>query len=248
MAGHSKWANIKRKKAVVDAKRGKLFTKLLREVQAASRLGGPNPDGNSRLKQAILSARAMSVPNDNIERAIKRGGGDGDNTSFEEIVYEGYGPAGVAVIVRALTDNKNRTASDVRHAFTRYNGNLGSSNSVAFQFSEKGQVYVPKAKLSEESVMEIALEAGAQDINDNGDEWEVVTDSKDFIKVKEELEKQTGTLEGEVRMVPQTTVKVTGEDASSVLKLMEVLDDLDDVQKVFANFEIDESEMETLGA
>lgn len=248
MAGHNKWSQIKRKKAVTDAKRGKLFTKLLREIQSAAKVGGANPDANPRLKTAILAAKAMSVPNDTIERAAKRGAGDVEGAIYEEILYEGYGAGGVAVLVKALTDNKNRTVADVRHAFTKCNGNLGSSNSVAFQFNERGMLYVPKNVVDEAVLMEAALNAGALDIDESSDEWEITTHPKDFLAVKESLEKLSASVTGEIRMIPQSTVAVRGGDAENVLKLVEMLEDLDDVQSVFGNFEIEESELEAMRA
>lgn len=247
MAGHSKWSQIKRKKAVTDQKRGKLFTKLLREIQIAAKIGGPNPEGNVRLKTAIQAAKSMSVPADNIERAVKRGSGEVEGAAYEEVMYEGYGAGGVALLVKTLTENKNRTVADVRHVFTKHGGNLGSANSVAFQFDERGLIYVPKSEASEEVVMEAALDAGALDIQGAGDDWEIIAETKSFAMVKDALEKAVSAVQGEIRMVPQSTVPVRGDDAASVLRLVEALEDLDDVQGVYGNFEIDESELEALG-
>ncbi len=246
MSGHSKWSTIKRKKAATDAKKGKIFTKALREVQVAARAGGSSTETNARLRTAVLAARALSVPLDNIERAIKRGAGELEGVEYEEITYEGYGPGGVAVLVRALTDNKNRTVSEVRHAFTKCNGNLGGANAVAYLFSEQGILSIPKKAISEEKILEVALEAGARDVQDADDSWEVVTEVKDYQKVRDSLELLSTDISGEVRLVPSTTIRVTGRDAELILKLMEMLDDLDDVQQAVSNFEIDDSEFEKL--
>ena len=245
MSGHSKWATIKRKKAATDAKRGKVFTRCLKEVQVAAKSGG-NPEANPRLRSAVQAAKAAGVPGDTIERAIKRGSGEDSATQYEEITYEGYAPGGVAVLVRTLTDNKNRTAAEVRHVFTKCNGNLAGTNAVAYMFKELGTITLSKSVVNEEKLYEIALDAGARDINDEGDEWEIVTDPRDYAVVREAVEKLAGNLEGEVRLVPETTVNVGGHDAEMVLKMMDLLDDLDDVQAVVANFEIDDSEMERL--
>ena len=246
MAGHSKWATTKRKKAVIDQKRAKVFTKLLREVQVAAKMGGGNPEGNPRLKTAILAAKSVSVPNDNIERAMKRGSGESDSETYEEITYEGYGPGGVALMVKALTDNRNRTASEVRHAFSRSNGSLGGQNSVAFMFQERGVLAVPKNVIAEEALLEATLDAGASDISDDGDNWIVTSAPRDFDSVRSALENLKLSAEGAIRLVPVSTTRVSGSDAENLLKLMEMLDDLDDVQDVVANFEMDDQEMERL--
>lgn len=246
MSGHSKWATIKRKKAAIDSKRGAAFTKLLREVQVAARLGGPNLEGNPRLKSAVLAARAVSVPGDNIDRAIKRGTGTLEGQQFEEIVYEGYGPGGVALLIKSLTDNKTRTVAEVRFALGKGGGTLGGANSVAFQFQECGILQVPKSVGSEEQVMEVAIEGGAEDVRDEGDVWEVQCAAKDFAAVRTALEKLTPEVQGSIRPVPNTTVKISGEDAKNMLKLLDLLDDIDDVQSVVSNFEMDEKELEAL--
>ena len=246
MSGHSKWATIKRKKAAIDAKRGKAFTRLLREIQVAAKLGGGNLEGNPRLKSAVTAAKAESVPGDNIERAIKRGTGDMEGVNYEEVTYEGYGPAGIAIIVQVLTDNKNRTAADVRSMFTRAGGNLAGNNAVAFQFTEKAVLSVAKDAASEEKVFEVALEAGAEDVADGGETWDVTAASGDFGTVREALEKLGGKVEGGLQLIPSTTVKVSGKEAESVLRLVGALDEHDDVQNVTANFEIDDAEMERL--
>ncbi len=246
MSGHSKWATIKRKKAAIDAKRGKAFTKVLREIQVAARIGGGNPEGNPRLKSAITAAKAVSMPGDNIERAIKRGTGDLEGVQYEETIYEGYGPGGVAFLVKCLTDNKNRTASEIRSMFTRAGGSLAGVNAVAYLFSEKGEILIKKSSAKEEQVFDVALESGAEDVSDEDDSWRISTTAQDYLKIKQALEKIAPDLEGEVQMVPSTTAKVAGKEAESVLKLMGFLDEHDDVQSVSANFDIDEAEMERI--
>jgi YebC/PmpR family DNA-binding regulatory protein len=246
MSGHSKWSTIKRKKAAVDAKRGRIFTRLLREIQVAARMGGGNSDSNVRLKAAIQSAKDQSVPGDNIERAVKRGTGDLEGVAYEEVVYEAYGPGGVAILIKVLTDNKNRTVADVRHALDRHSGRLAGANAVSYQFQDKGVLGVAKADIGEEQLMETALEAGAEDISDEGDYWEVLTDPKDCESVRAAIQALGKKIEGEVRAVPRNTVKVAGHDAESLLKLMDALDDLDDVQNVVANFDIDDKELQSL--
>jgi len=250
MSGHSKWSTIKRKKGAADAKRGKLFSKLIKEITMAAREGGGgDPNSNIRLKNAIDKAKQNNMPADNIERAIKRGTGeDADAASYEEITYEGYGPGSVAMLVEALTDNKNRTAADVRHIFTKHGGKLGGSGSVAFVFERKGFIQVPKDDVSEEQIFEAAIEAGADNVEDGGEVWDIYTEYTDFDAVRTNL--KDGGLEidnSELIMQPNTTVKVTGKDAQNMLKMMEMLEDNEDVQNVWANFDIDESEMEAFG-
>lgn len=242
MSGHSKWATIKRKKAAVDAQRGKIFTRLLREIQVAAKLGGANVDSNVRLKTAVQSAKSQSVPGDSIERAIKRGAGDADGANYEDVVYEGYGPAGVAVLVKTLTDNKNRTVADVRHAFSKYGGNMANANSVAYLFKDKGIITIGKEAIEEDKLFDTALEAGADDIKDEGDCWEVYTSPSAFEDVKVALEKLCPDLEAELAPVPDTKVTVTGEEAERVLKLLDALDDLDDVQSVSSNADMPDEE------
>lgn len=244
MAGHSKWSKIKRKKAANDQKRGKLLTKLLREVQVAAKIGGSNIEGNPRLKVAVQTAKSNSVPMDNIERAINRGAGDGDGVDYEEVTYEGYGPGGVAVLVKTLTDNRVRTVAEVRYAFNKCNGSLGSTNSVAYQFNEKGLFIFSKEDVSEEELYEAALEAGAEDVRDEDDSWEVLTDPSLFGVVRDALEKLGKEFEGELVPIPTTTVRVSGDEAQGVLKLLDMLDNLDDVQNVVANFEMDSEQLE----
>lgn len=247
MAGHSKWSTIKRKKAATDAKRGKLFTRLLKEVQMAAKMGGGNPDGNPRLRTAIQTAKAQSVPMDNIERSIKRGTGDIEGVDYEEVTYEGYGPAGVAILIKALTDNKNRTVAEVRHCLSRQGGSLAGSNAVAYLFQDKGIFSVNKTDAKEEEVYDVVLEAGAEDIKDEGDYWEISSALNDFGAVRDALEALGKPFEGEIQSVPDTTVAVEGDDAEKVLKLMDALDDLDDVQSVTANFDIDDETLSSLG-
>ena len=247
MAGHSKWAQIKRKKAAQDAKRGKVFTKLIREIMVAARLGGGNPDNNPRLRAAIAAAKAENMPKENIERAIKRGTGELEGVRFEEVVYEGYGPGGVAVLIEAVTDNRNRTTAEIRHIFTKAGGNLGTSGCVSWLFHKKGLITVSKGDVSEERLMEVVMEAGAEDIKEGEREYEILTDPSDFEEVVKAL-KEAGISyqSAEVTMYPETTVKLEGKEAEQMLRLMEMLEDHDDVQKVYANFDISETTMEQI--
>ena len=241
MAGHSKWHNIRHKKAKQDAKRGQLFTKLLREITVAARQGGGDPEFNPRLRIAIEKAKKANMPIENIERAIKRGTGELEGVSYEEVVYEGYGPEGVAIIVECLTDNRNRTTSEVRHLFTKHGGNLGASGCVSFLFEEKGVILVPKDSISEEELFEKAIEAGAEDlITDDENYYEVRTEPKDLYAVKEALEKEGINIEkAEITRIPTTTVEIKDpETAQKLLKLLDALEDNDDVQKVYSNFEM----------
>ncbi|MEJ2515185.1 MAG: YebC/PmpR family DNA-binding transcriptional regulator [Gammaproteobacteria bacterium] len=241
MAGHSKWANIKHRKSAQDKKRGKIFTKLIREITSAARAGDPSPDMNPRLRLAVDKAKAASVPKDTIERALKRGAGDGDGEAYEEVRYEGYGPGGAAVMVDCLTDNRNRTVSDVRHAFTKCGGNLGADGSVAYLFNHSGVITFP-AGTSEDRVMGVALEAGAEDIvTDEDGTIEVLTDPTEFEHVRDAM--LAAGLEpesAEVTMRPSTSAPVEGGEAETMLKLLEMLDDLDDVQDVYTNAELPE--------
>jgi len=249
MAGHSKWHNIRHKKAKQDAKRGQLFTKLLREITVAARQGGADPEFNPRLRIAIEKAKKANMPIENIERAIKRGTGELEGVNYEEVVYEGYGPDGVAIIVECLTDNRNRTTSEVRHIFTKYGGNLGSSGCVSFLFEEKGVVTVPKDSISEEELFEKAIEAGAEDIvSEDESYFEVRTEPKDLYSVKELLEKSGVNVEkAELTRIPTTTVEVKNtETAQKLIKLLDALEDSDDVQKVYSNFEMSEDMMKQL--
>lgn len=248
MSGHSKWSSIKHKKGAVDAKRGKIFTKLIKEISVAARLGGGDPAGNPRLRQAILAAKAENMPKENIERAIKKGTGELEGTKYDEIAYEGYGPGGVAVLVEALTDNKNRTTAEVRHLFAKYGGNLGETGCVSWLFDKKGLTVFEKDKVNEETLMDVVLEAGAEDIRETEKEFEVIAPPESQEKVREAVEKaKLPYTFAEVTMYPQNTVKLEGRDAEKMLRLMEVLEDSDDVQKVYANFDIPDSVMEELG-
>lgn len=247
MAGHSRWANIKHKKAKSDAKKGKVFTKLIKEVIVAAKMGGGDADGNPRLRAAIDKARANNVPADNIERAIKKGSGELEGVHYEEHVYEGYGPGGVAVLVSVTTDNKNRTAGDVRHIFTKCGGRLGESGSVAWMFDKKGMFIFDMDSISEDRLMEIAIEAGAEDVITNNEDrvFEVYTAPADFHKVKEVFDaKGLKPTLAEISMMPKNTVRIEGKDAEHVLRLMDELEEQDDVQNVYANFDIPGEEME----
>ncbi len=249
MAGHSKWANIKHKKARQDQKRGKIWSKCSRAIMAAAKAGGPNPDANLGLRYAIDEAKAANMPKDTIENAIKKGSGEAGGADFESIVYEGYGAGGVAIMLDILTDNRNRTAAEVRKLFEKHGGNLGASGCVAYNFTSKGQVFLPKADADEEAVIETALEAGAEDIVDQGEAWEVLCDPGDFIAVREALEAKGLAIESaQIAMIPGTTVEVRGRDAEKVLHLIDALEDHDDVQKVHANFDISEDELAALDA
>jgi YebC/PmpR family DNA-binding regulatory protein len=240
MSGHSKWSTIRHKKGAADAKRGKIFTKIIKEIIVSARMGGGDPSGNPRLRAAVTAARTENMPKDNIERAIKKGTGDLEGVSYEEINYEGYGPGGVAVLVEVLTDNRNRAASDVRFIFSRHGGNLGEAGCVAWMFSKKGSIVFAKGKISEEELMEVALDAGAEDVEDQEDQFEVTTSLEDFAAVKAAFDNQGMVYElAEITMVPQSTVGIEEEKtALQVLKLMDALEDCDDVQQAHANFDI----------
>ncbi|MGE5573873.1 MAG: YebC/PmpR family DNA-binding transcriptional regulator [Bacillota bacterium] len=247
MSGHSKWANIKHRKARADAERGRMFTKVAREVLVAAREGGPDPEANFRLRIAIDRARAVNMPNDSIARAIKRGAGESGAETYEEIVYEGYGPGGVAIMVEVMTDNRNRAASDVRHTFTRHGGNLGETGCVAWMFRKKGLLVADLAdlKMSEDDLMALVVEAGAEDFKSDGATAEITTSPEEFENVQKFLkERGVDFTVAELTMVPQTTVRVTGKEARQVLSLTEALEELDDVQQVHANFDIPDEEME----
>jgi YebC/PmpR family DNA-binding regulatory protein len=243
MSGHSKWSQIKRKKSVQDEKRGQMFGKLLRAVEVASREGGANVDGNMTLASAVQKARDYSVPWDNIERAIKRGGGDTGGARYEEVTYEGYGPGGVAILIQTLTDNRNRTGQEVRHAFSRLGGNLGDPGSVAWMFDRRGLVLLDKSSAPEEdALLGIVLDAGADDLRDSGEQWEVVTDPESLVRVRRALEENGVTIvSAELTMLPKTTVPLDGTKADAVLRLIETLEELDDVQAVHSNFDIPEA-------
>lgn len=241
MSGHSKWATIKHKKAATDARRGKLFSKILKEITVSARLGGGDPKGNPRLRAAVLEARSNSVPNDNIERAVKKGTGEIASEVYEEVIYEGYGPGGVAVLVEAATDNRNRTTGEIRHLFARNGGNLGEAGCVAWMFHRRGYFAVEKSAMDEEKFMELALELGADDVAIEEDVYEIYTPLEGFIATQEELERrEVPTVAKELAMVPQTTLDVPADKVNQVLRLMDALEDHDDVQKVWANLNIDE--------
>jgi YebC/PmpR family DNA-binding regulatory protein len=245
MSGHSKWHTIKHKKGAADAKRGKVFTRIIKELTVAARNGGGDAASNPRLRTIIAEAKANNMPRENIERAIRRGTGEEPGVSYEEITYEGYGPGGAALLIQALTDNKNRTVGEVRHLLSKWNGNLAAENSVAWMFSRKGQVVVEKSKVDEEKLLSVALDAGADDMNDDGSAWEVVSAPEAFEAVRDAI-KALGVepAAAEIAMIPQNYVKLEGKDAQQMLRLMEALDDHDDVQHVWANFDIEEKEIE----
>ena len=248
MSGHSKWSTIKHKKAAKDAKRGKLFTKLLKEITVAARHGG-DVNFNPRLRTAVLTARASSLPNDTIDRAIKKGSGQLEGVTFEEIDYEGYGPGGVAVMARVLTDNRNRTVSELRFLFSKHGGSFGESNSVAWMFAKRGLVHVEKSDVDEDRVMEVALDAGADDLVDTGETLEVAAAPENLEAVRTALEQaNVKIVSAEVTMVPSNTVHLTGPAAASALKFLEALEDHDDVQNVSANLDVDPAELEKLSA
>jgi YebC/PmpR family DNA-binding regulatory protein len=245
MSGHSKWATIKHKKAATDAKRGRIFTRLIKEITIAARHGGGDPEANPRLRTAVLAARNENMPADNIKRAIQRGTGELAGTVIEEASYEGYGPHGVAMIVEVATDNKNRTVSEIRHIFSRYGGNLGEANCVAWMFSKRGSLSVPKKGADEDQVMSIVLDAGAEDLRDDGESWEVVTPPENFEPVKEALGKaKIEVAGGEVTMLPSTYVKLDGKNAEQMIKFMEALEEHEDVQHVYSNFDVDAGVLE----
>jgi len=248
VSGHSKWSTIKRKKGAIDAKRGKIFTKLIKEITVAARMGGGDIDANPRLRTAVLAAKYENMPKDNIDRAIKKGTGGLEGVSYEEILYEGYGPGGVAVLVETMTDNKNRTVADIRHFFSKSGGNLGESGCVGWMFDKKGVITVDKGTISEEQLMEVALEAGAQDVVEEDSTFQVLTAPEDLNGVADGLSKAKVTYaEAAISMVPKNTVEVTEEKtARSLLKLLENLEDHDDVQKVHANFDIDDELMDII--
>jgi len=249
MSGHSKWSTIKRKKGAADSKRGKAFTKIIKEIMVAARFGGGDANSNPRLRTAVLAAKAENMPKDNIERAIKKGTGELEGVNYEELTYEGYGPGGAAMMLEVLTDNKNRTVADVRHIFSKHSGSLGEGGCVSWMFEKKGLILIGKDGTDEDRLIEVALDAGALDVKDTGKEFEVTTDAAKFEEVKKAVE-DAGFKSNlaEVTMVPQNTVRLTGKEAEQMLKLMEGLEDSDDVQKVYANFDIADEEMERLSA
>lgn len=244
MSGHSKWHTIKHKKAALDSKRGKLFTRLIKEIVIAARSGG-DPDSNARLRTAVAAAKAVSMPSDNIKRAIMRGTGEIEGGQIDEMMYEGYGPGGAAVLVAIVTDNRNRTASEIRHVFSKNGGNLGEPGSVSWMFKRKSQIFIPEENATEEQLMDVCLEAGAEDIVSGGGQWEVLSPVESHQAVVDALQKAgIATESAELAYVPENLVKLEGSQAKGMLKLHEALDDHDDVQNVYSNFDIDESELE----
>jgi len=248
MSGHSKWATIKHKKAALDSKRGKVFTRLIKEIVIAARAGGGDPDGNPRLRTAILAAKAVSMPNDNIVRATKRGTGELEGGQIDEIMFEGYGPGGAALMVNVATDNRNRTVAEIRHMFSKHGGNMGEMGSVGWMFERKSQIVIDKEHLpDEDAAMNLVLEIGADDLKDSGDTWEVLSAPENHIAVLDAIQKaKIPTVSADIAMIPKNLVKVEGKNAAACIRLSEALDDQDDVQNVYSNFDIDESEMEAL--
>ncbi len=247
MSGHSKWSSIKHKKGAADAKRGKIFTRLIREITVAARLGGGDPEGNPRLRTAIATAKAENMPKDNIERGIKKGTGELEGASYEEVDYEGYGPGGVAVLVDCLTDNRNRAVADIKHVFERHGGNLGEPGCVAWLFQKKGLIVFEKRKVNEEKLLDLALEGGAEDVKEAENELEIITDPSDFESVKKAIDVASFPyVLAEVTMIPQNTVNLEGKTANQMLNLMQALEDNDDVSRVYANFDISDEILESL--
>lgn len=248
MSGHSKWSTIKHKKGKEDARRGKIFTKLIKEITIAARMGGGDPNGNPRLRSAILAAKAENMPKENIERAVKKGTGELPGVAYEEATFEGYGPGGVAVLVEILSDNRKRTVADIRHIFAKNAGNLGEAGCVSWMFDKRGLIVFEKDKVDEEKLMNLAVEAGAQDVRETDKEFEVITEPAAFEPIKKQLEEiHLNPSYAEISMVPQSTVRLVGKEAQQMLRLMESLEDSDDVQHVYANFDIPDEEMEQLG-
>lgn len=249
MSGHSKWATIKRKKERTDAQRGKLFTKLIKEIVVAARQGGGDPETNPRLRAAVVAAKSANMPADNIKRGIQKGTGELPGVAYEEVTYEGYGPGGVAMLVEVVTDNKNRAVSEIRHIFQRNGGSLGEAGSVQWMFERRGLIQVERTKIGEDDLLGIVLDAGASDMTTQKDVYEIITPFHEFEKVRQALEKQKiPIMHGELTMVPQTTVPLVGHNAEQMLKLIEMLEDHDDVQKVHANFDIEEEVMIKMSA
>jgi len=249
MSGHSKWATIKHKKGALDAKRGKIFTRLIKEITMAAKAGGGDVEKNPRLRGAVQAAKAENMPADNIKRAIQRGTGELPGVSYEEVTFEGYGPKGVALLVEVSTDNRNRTVSEIRHAFEKNGGNMGAAGSVAWMFHKKGSIVVPKAGVEEDTLMNIVLENGGDDLRDDGQHWEIITDPHAFEKVKEAIEKAGIKPElAEVAMLPQNYVKLEGSHVGTMVRLLEALEDHDDVQHVFSNADMDEKALQEVAS
>jgi len=244
MSGHSKWHSIKHKKGALDAKRGRMFTKVIKEITIAARIGGGDQEGNPRLRKAVLDAKGLNMPADNIKRAIQKGTGELEGGQLEEIMYEGYAPGGVAMLVEVVTDNRNRTVSEIRHVFSKNGGNMGESGSVAWMFHKKGYIGIERAKADEETLMTLAIDAGADDFQSDDSMYEIYTSLETFETVLNAIKgKNIETVTAEISMIPQTTIKVEGKTAQQVIKLMEVFDEHEDVQHVYANFDIEESEL-----
>jgi len=247
MSGHSKWATIKHKKAAADAKRGRIFTRIIKEIMIAARMGGGDPESNPRLRTAIAAAKGVSMPADNIKRAIMRGTGELEGGQIEEVMFEGYGPGGAAVMVQVATDNRNRTVSELRHLFSKMGGNLGEAGSVAWMFDRKSQILIEQSKVSEDKLMDLVLEAGADDLRSDGTNWEVISPPEAHERVLEAIHKAgIETVSAQIAMIPKNTVKLEGKNAAGMLKLAEALEEHDDVQNIYSNFDIDEKEMEAL--
>jgi YebC/PmpR family DNA-binding regulatory protein len=241
MSGHSKWSSIKHKKGATDAKRGKIFTKLIKEITVAARMGGGDPDANPRMRTAIAAAKSENMPKDNIERAIKKGTGELEGVNYEESTYEGYGPGGAAVFIESVTDNKNRAVADIRHIFSKHGGNLGENGCVAWMFDKKGYIAIEKKAVDEDSLMETAIEAGAEDVREDNGSFEIITEPDDFESVKTEIDRaDIPYIDAEITMLPQSTTNLEGKQALQMVKLMEALDDCEDVQKVYTNADIPE--------
>lgn len=247
MSGHSKWSSIKHKKGAADAKRGKVFTKLIKEITVAARMGGGDPNANPRLRAAIQAAKDENMPKDNLERAIKKGTGELEGQNYEEITYEGYGPGGAAVLIESLTDNKNRAVAEIRHIFSKCSGNLGENGCVGWMFEKKGYIVTEKEAVDEEALMETAIEAGAEDVLEDGSNFEIITETGDFDQVKEAIVNASiPYIVAEITMLPQSTTSLEGKEAEKMVRLMEMLDDCDDVQKVYTNADIPEEIMDSV--
>jgi YebC/PmpR family DNA-binding regulatory protein len=247
MSGHSKWATIKHKKAATDAKRGKMFTRIIKEIMIAARAGGGDAEANPRLRKAITDAKAASMPADNIKRAIMRGTGELEGGQIDEVTFEGYGPGGAAVLVQVATDNRNRTVSEIRHVFSKNGGNLGEVGSVAWMFERKGQIVIERDKAGEDQLMNLVLEAGAEDMRDDGESWEVISAPEMHDAVLAAIQKAgVPTVSAEIAMLPKNLTKLEGKNAAAMLRLSEALEEHDDVQNVYSNFDVDEKELEAL--
>jgi YebC/PmpR family DNA-binding regulatory protein len=248
MSGHSKWSSIRHKKAAVDAKRGKIFTKLIKEITVAARIGGGDAEANPRLRTAIAAAKAENMPKDNIDRAVKKGTGELEGVSYEESVYEGYGPGGAAVLIESLTDNKNRAVADIRYIFNKNNSSLGESGCVAWMFDKKGYIVVERSAVDEDKLMEVALEAGAEDVREDESNFEIISAPEDFDAVKDSVDRaQIPCVTAEITMLPQSTTNLAGKEAEQMVRLMEMLEDCDDVQKVYTNADIPEEIFDSIG-